>query len=285
MAFDKIFQGTPGASAPVDAPGTLQSPALGIDVVNNELYVSAGNGWQELGAGGGGGGNLSGTLTAGKYPVASGANTLVDGTIDYGVTTPDGITIANAGSGGIAINDSGGGGIDVEATSGPLILNGGDVNIASSGNDTGISIVGDVAVSVSTTGTTGGIELANNGTGGTQITDSGGGGINISETAAGGVFVYTTGDFSAVAAEQVALTGNGAGIVVGAIAGAVTLAGVVVPGIIFSVAGTPLPDPTLTPGASAFVSDATVNTYALAYVGGGAIVAPVYSDGTTWLHG
>ncbi len=45
MAFDSIFQGPPSA---VNAPGTAQSPTLGVDVVNKELYISSGNGWQEL---------------------------------------------------------------------------------------------------------------------------------------------------------------------------------------------------------------------------------------------
>ena len=39
--------------------------------------------------GGGGGGNLSGTLTSGYYPIATGTNTLGNGTIDFGVTGSD----------------------------------------------------------------------------------------------------------------------------------------------------------------------------------------------------
>jgi len=51
MAFDNIFQGPPEDTV---APGTPQSPSLGVDVVNNELYISSGNGWEELSTGGGG---------------------------------------------------------------------------------------------------------------------------------------------------------------------------------------------------------------------------------------
>lgn len=46
MAFDSVFQGPP---QDVAAPGTSQSPSLGVDVVNKELYISSGQGWEELG--------------------------------------------------------------------------------------------------------------------------------------------------------------------------------------------------------------------------------------------
>jgi len=52
---------------------------------------------------------------------------------------------------------------------------------------------------------------------------------------------------------------------------------------VYSVAGTPLPSAsTVGAGARAFVSDATVNTFATAYTGGGSNKVPVYSDGTAW---
>ena len=55
---------------------------------------------------------------------------------------------------------------------------------------------------------------------------------------------------------------------------------------VYSVAGTPLPDPAnVAIGARAFVSDATANTFALAYTGGGSNAVPVYSDGTYWRIG
>jgi hypothetical protein len=52
---------------------------------------------------------------------------------------------------------------------------------------------------------------------------------------------------------------------------------------VYSVAGTPLPSAsTVGAGARAFVSDATVSTFATAYTGGGSNKVPVYSDGTAW---
>lgn len=55
---------------------------------------------------------------------------------------------------------------------------------------------------------------------------------------------------------------------------------------VYSVAGTPLPAAaTAGMGARAFVSDATVNTFAAPYVGSGTFAVPVYSDGTGWFVG
>jgi len=55
---------------------------------------------------------------------------------------------------------------------------------------------------------------------------------------------------------------------------------------VYSVIGTALPSAaTMGAGARAFVSDATVNTFATAYTGGGTNKVPVYSDGTVWRIG
>jgi len=55
---------------------------------------------------------------------------------------------------------------------------------------------------------------------------------------------------------------------------------------VYSVAGTPLPNAaTAGVGARAFVSDATLSTFASPYTGGGAQKVPVYSDGTVWRIG
>lgn len=64
MAFDKIFRGAPISTDLTSA--NPESPNLGVDVVNDTLYVNSGNGWVEVGAGGGAptgpaGGDLSGT--------------------------------------------------------------------------------------------------------------------------------------------------------------------------------------------------------------------------------
>lgn len=56
--------------------------------------------------------------------------------------------------------------------------------------------------------------------------------------------------------------------------------------VVYSAAGTAIPSAaTAGAGARAFVSDATVNTFASAYVSGGANKVPVYSDGTGWFIG
>ena len=68
-------------------------------------------------------------------------------------------------------------------------------------------------------------------------------------------------------------------------AGSAIVAGTVLQTVqAYSVAGTALP--TCNAGAQgtrAFVSDATLPTYLAAYVSGGAVVAPVFCNGTTWL--
>jgi hypothetical protein len=55
---------------------------------------------------------------------------------------------------------------------------------------------------------------------------------------------------------------------------------------VYSVAGTALPSAALAGvGARAFVSDATLSTFASPYTGGGAQKVPVYSDGSVWRIG
>jgi hypothetical protein len=55
---------------------------------------------------------------------------------------------------------------------------------------------------------------------------------------------------------------------------------------VYSAAGTAIPNAaTMGMGARAFVSDATVSTFATAYTSGGSNKVPVYSDGTVWRIG
>jgi hypothetical protein len=61
MAFDNVFAGPPTTGA----PGTIKSPSLGVDVTNNNLYISSGQGWQEVSASGGGITQLTGDILAG----------------------------------------------------------------------------------------------------------------------------------------------------------------------------------------------------------------------------
>ncbi len=53
---------------------------------------------------------------------------------------------------------------------------------------------------------------------------------------------------------------------------------------IYSAAGTPLPAASVAlKGARATVSDATTPTFLATYASGGAVIAPVFCDGTNWL--
>ena len=59
---------------------------------------------------------------------------------------------------------------------------------------------------------------------------------------------------------------------------------VLVPTVIYSAAGTPLPAASSAlKGARAVVSDATTPLYLTPYSSGGAIVCPVFCDGTQWV--
>lgn len=107
------------------------------------------------------------------------------------------------------------------------------------------------------------------------VVNSGGGSITNNY----GIFV----DDQTVAANNWAIkTGKG----LNEFGDTVKIHGVIETGIVYSVAGTPLPTAaSVGMGARAFVSDATVSTFASAYVGGGANKVPVYSDGTGWFIG
>jgi hypothetical protein len=75
MAFDSVFHGPP---SDVAAPGTKQSPSLGVDVTNKELYISSGSGWEELLSGGTGAGGTNGQLQYNDSGALAGAG-LTDG--------------------------------------------------------------------------------------------------------------------------------------------------------------------------------------------------------------
>jgi hypothetical protein len=62
MSFNNTFYGPPSEISPAGP----QSPLLGIDVVNDILYVNSGRGWVEIASGGGSGiTQLTGDVTAG----------------------------------------------------------------------------------------------------------------------------------------------------------------------------------------------------------------------------
>jgi hypothetical protein len=59
---------------------------------------------------------------------------------------------------------------------------------------------------------------------------------------------------------------------------------ILAPTVIYSVAGTPLPGASSAlKGARAVVSDATTPLYLVAYAGGGAVVCPVFCNGSAWV--
>jgi hypothetical protein len=77
-------------------------------------------------------------------------------------------------------------------------------------------------------------------------------------------------------------TGTGPLVLGAAAAGVVYSPPLLIPLTPYSTAGTPLPDPTtVAPGTEATVSDALTPTYMGAYVGGGAVVCKVVTDGAT----
>jgi hypothetical protein len=118
--------------------------------------------------GGGGSGNLSGTLTVGKYPIATAAHTLGDGTIDYGLSFPNTVTVSSAGSGGLFLADIGMGG-------------------------GGVACLTDGTVSFIAGGAAGSIAFSNYGTGGIQLGAFGGGGISLTGNTSVAGTLATTG--------------------------------------------------------------------------------------------
>jgi hypothetical protein len=119
-------------------PGIGTAGVVAADVSGNLSVTAAGSG------------DLSGTLTPGVYPVASAPNTVVDGTIDYGVSNTNTLTIANTGAGGLTVNDTSSGGMSlVEYGTGPVHL-----QIADSSSSASIIIVnagtGDVDLGTDT---------------------------------------------------------------------------------------------------------------------------------------
>ena len=87
------FQAVSGAYGYADTEAILKlipgSTYWNVTTSSQRCYT--GSTWGACGSGGGG--NLSGTLTPNVYPVASGANTLIDGAIDQDITYPDYLTI------------------------------------------------------------------------------------------------------------------------------------------------------------------------------------------------
>lgn len=291
----------------------------GTTLMITDATVPSGTGIEDVRtgpAGGGGGGNLSGTLTTGFIPIATGTNTLADSTLDYGVSVDNGLTVTNTGSGGLSITDQSAAGIVIEEFSGTGALaitntGSGGTEITDSGGG-GITITNSVGTGISVqdsaggviiqaTGTSGGIDINNSGSGGTAITDSGGNGVVVTNLNAassvalesnGAILINNTGATGTQITDSggsgIAITNSSTG---GVNVSATDEISLNAPFTIFnilgqitqySVGGTPLPVAPPT-GVLAVVLDATLPTYRATYTGGGSEVCLVIFDGANWL--
>jgi hypothetical protein len=125
--------------------------------------------------GGSGGGNLSGTLTSGYYPLATGTNTLGNGTIDYNVTTPDQVTLDST----------------QDASTTFYSVSSGETDMVAASGGTAELVLGDPVNGTSLTDTsTHGLELISSG--GTQIEDNSSSGIAMYEEGPGATGSYIT---------------------------------------------------------------------------------------------
>jgi hypothetical protein len=190
-------------------------------------------------------GGISGSLTSGKMPIATGAEALADGPISDGVQSSlqtlalsEAVieitgTVPSVASNGysIALLDPNGGGV--------LVQSNGSIELEAANN----IFLQSIGLTLSTTSA---IDMESNG------------GITIADTSTTGISIIESGS------------------------GPVTIGPLIAPAVLYSAAGTPLPDPTtVAPGTEATVSDALLPTYMGAYQSGGAVVCKVISDGAT----
>jgi hypothetical protein len=184
------------------APSGTCSPAPPIQVVDSTgtIYTCDNGTWAAQG--GGGGGNLSGTLTAGFVPIATGVNTLGDSTIDDGVTASGTLTIQTTDENGIVIAaNTGGLKLSNSNDEDPRVADGA-INLFAGA---GLQLVNDPTANKSN-----GLSISNLGIAGTSITDSGGGGIALNQSAAGEVRTSITDSGAGI--ELIANGGSGGGI-------------------------------------------------------------------------
>lgn len=307
MAFDSVFQGPPSDIA---APGTAQSPSLGVDVTNKELYISAGAGWEELSSGGGGGipAGTDGELQYNNSGAFGGAG-ITDGSHfamgDGAVVDPNGVptvlgleeTMTSADATGLqsllVYNPTidpvigaqaiyGEVDFDCDGTTDPSPSNifAGDIEAYNHSDTKKVNEFGGIR---------GYSDSPGNGNVATQYgvqawCDKSGSGT----TDALHVLHVKSPGISGVVTELIGLsiddqTGGVTNYAIRTGKGIVQFGDIVRSGVVYSVAGTPLPSAATSGiGARAFVSDAVANTFNTAYVGSGANKVPVFSDGTIW---
>lgn len=320
MAFDSVFQGPPSDTA---APGTRQSPSLGVDVTNRELYISSGQGWQELSAAGGstpGGvnGNLqfnnSGTLsgtsggqTNGTH-FAMGPGATVDGNYPSSAVLSINETNTTATEfTGLSINanynptvavdgfgiDGAYIGLDTNLDAQPttladvigleLFVTDHSTNANGPGSIEGLFVSSDEAGSTNSIDATRAISTSANHTG------SGSANFVIGIEILGGTIAGTVGSHEGLRIE--AMQGGTQNYQIRSLGTAQSLFlgpvnATLFGTVVYSATTTVIPSASSAGvGARAFVSDATLNTFNSVYASGGTNKVPVFSDGTSWRIG
>ena len=251
MAFDSVFQGPP---SDVAAPGTAQSPSLGVDVTNKELYISSGNGWEEISSGGSG--TISGSGTTGSIPKFTAAEAIGNSNVDEGVTL----------DGYLTVNES----LQILATE--IIDTAIEGLFVSAQNNTNADVPGEMI----------GIELlvGNNGTGVVDVASA----FQLDTVVNTGTINFLIG---LAIQDQTAGTQNWAiqtGLGLVEFGDNVKFDKLLEAGTLYSAAGTPLPAASIgLKGARATVSDATATTFFSTYTSGGTNTVPVFCTGTAWV--
>ena len=253
----------------------------GTDAMIADATVPGNTGIEDVRTGpASGGGGIGGSGTAGFIAQFSSVTDIEDSIIDYGVTTPGALTSNNPGAGGTIITDSGGGGIAIDDSGsfgpGLHLTSNGAVNII--GKGTGVLVAAGITAGAVTDGPVqvvagAGIFIAND-----PETPGAGYNVTLENLDTGGIQILDSGP----SGPGVSISTNG-NIALTAVGTVDILNGLLQFGLLFSVAGTALPDPTtVPPGTVAMVTDATLPTLGGVYVGGGAVFCLVVSDGTNW---
>jgi len=154
------FKAISGAYGYNDGEAILQlipgSTYWNVTTPTSRCYT--GSAWGVCSVGGGGSGDLSGTLTPSYYPIATAVHTLGDGAIDYGITDANALTVVNhPKTSSITVKDNGdidddaSGSYTANSNNGSNITDnsGGSISIAESGNS-GVNLLGVGDISAET---------------------------------------------------------------------------------------------------------------------------------------